>query len=376
MKKKKRIGGKRKVSDRAKAAQRRLKRMKEKRGSGVSGVFKTKLPANFQQYYPQEGLNKLDIVEYKSTPKNYAHDKEEPIVHCFPYYCHNDLGIEQNKRALCLTAMYNKPCPVCEKRLQMKEEGVEWEDYKHLNPRERNIYNVIVRKPRSEEKKGVQVMDLAYMYLEEHLETLSNVDEDQEPFIDYSAPDETGRTISFKVKKQQGSFPKYTGHKLLERDYVITEEELEEAFIIDDLVHIPTYEEVKELFEGGSSDSTKPSTRKEKKRKVKEEDEDDMDEDDVDEDDVDNECEYGGVFGVDIDELEECEECDCYDQCEEMKEENKKKSNKKNKKKKDTKKKSKKRKVEEEEEDDIDDSIYDDEDEDEDDWDNDDEDED
>ena len=48
-------------------------------------------------------------------------------------------------RVLCLNRTFNKPCPVCEERQKMLDDGKKWDDdsVKALKPVRRAIYNVI-----------------------------------------------------------------------------------------------------------------------------------------------------------------------------------------------------------------------------------------
>jgi X-linked retinitis pigmentosa GTPase regulator len=261
------------------------------------------------------------------------------------------------------------------------EEGHDKDVWKHLYPRERNLYNIICYDSREEEKKGVQVFDVATFYMEENLLKIANKKAKRrsskskvksiEPFVDFASPDRDGKVITFSIEsaKSKDTYPQYGGHAFEDRDYDIEDEVLESVYTLDDLLIIPSYKELKAVFkrseeEDSEDEDIETDTDEEKEDEENEEedsadeeeddseDEEDEDEEEIDEDDSEdededekpkkkknkkkkvNKCEFGLEFGVDTNDFDECEdECDpeVWEACLAKKEEESKKKKKKKK---------------------------------------------
>ena len=127
-------------------------------------------------------------------------------------------------------------------------------------------------------------------------------------------------------------FKEYKSFSFEDRDEEIDDELLEQAISFDEVIRVPTYEEVEKILYGSEDEDEEES----KKKKVEEDDSDDEDEDEeielpkkkakkvVEEDDEEEEkpkkssggkCPFGHKFGVDCDEHNDCDNCDKWDSC-------------------------------------------------------------
>lgn len=169
-------------------------------------------------------------------------------------WVHKNIGPE-NQQYVCLSKSYGKKCPVCEKirSLIQESDGID-EDLKkvlkHLNPSRRSVYNVIVRDEGEEEEKGVQVWEVPHFFFEKHVSHLA-----QNPRtggrISYSKV-KGGKAVAFTIEKPSKNKTNFLGFQFVEREWEIEIEDLESTFVLDELIVVPTYDEVYEALNEGS----------------------------------------------------------------------------------------------------------------------------
>jgi hypothetical protein len=361
--------------DRSTAKEALLKRMKSgmKKGGGDfenTSIFKTNLE-NVKFWNVSEGKHWFDIIPYKAG-KHDPDMKEGEDAYCFQPYMHRNIG-PNNRDVLCLARTYNKPCPICEHVKKLINDGAD-EDLVNeikvqVNPRA--IYNVHVLDNEKEQNKGVQVFHASHYTMEGKLLELANKPtrpggKGIETFVAYPLPDKDGRTIYFK-RKGKGMNTEFLALSFEDRDYSISKDILKKAHTLDELIEIPTYDQVKAMLLGDDSsekdedddipgsmetgneesENAKESveasplqkeledmTRRQLKKYIKENElkvsvKPKMDEDDiveaileaVEEGEETNkdekketkssnsECPAGGRFGKDLDELDGCDNC-------------------------------------------------------------------
>lgn len=203
----------------------------------------------------KDGDHILDVVPYEAGRYDPLVDKGDP-THTFEYWAHTNVG-PNNAMMLCPTEMYGKPCPICEHREKLRNRGADDDKWKALFPKRRNLYNVICY-DRGEEKKGVQVWDISYHYFEKFILAISKKAArggKKSKTINFAHP-EKGKSINFTVEPAKGKndYPTYLGHAFDDRDYEIEEDTLEEAKVLDEIVHRPSYAEIKKVYLGGKDE--------------------------------------------------------------------------------------------------------------------------
>jgi hypothetical protein len=247
---------------------------------------------------------------------------EGELAYVIDLWVHRGVGINEDSYAC--PANWGKSCPICEERRKLRDRDASDEEIKRLNRSRRTIYNIVCYDSQKEEDLGVQIWEVAYQYMEEELIARSRKRRGTGEPIIFADPD-IGKSISF-IREGQGQFNTvYKGHEFVNRElsdgsaYVISDEILDQAVSLDQIIEMVTYDELAEAFYGESvkkddAEEEKPversvsrtarrSIRKEKKaeRKIVENDE--------------NPCPAGGRFGIDIEKISGCEECEKWEEC-------------------------------------------------------------
>lgn len=194
-------------------------------------------------WWPNDGDHIIDIIPYLAGKKD-PNAKEDEATYFLSVWVHRNVG-PTNELIVC-PDQYGDFCPICAERDKRRQNKEDWEDrIKPLKPSRRVVYNVIVRDGGEQEKKGVQVLEIAHFFMEKHLSQIARNTRTGD-FTVFSDPD-TGKSICFNRKSNDGNV-EVTGHKFEERPEPITNAELEETFCLDELLLIRSAEEIAELF--------------------------------------------------------------------------------------------------------------------------------
>ena len=254
-------------------------------------------------FNPGEGKHRINIIPYTIKSKNHplvksgeAEVGEKDYV--LDFYTHRGVGPSE-KTVLCLKNTYGKPCPICEYSASLRKAGKE-EEAKALKPSRRVVYNIEDLK----EPGKLKVFETSHYLFEKELIEEAR-DDDEGGFIDF-ADEEEGMEIKFratKVKKGDMEFNEFKSFSFEDRDEKLDKKLLDSAISFDELLTVPTYEEVEKILYGDDEEDEdeKPKKKskpvedddeedeepapKSKKSKSKEDDDDESDEDSEDEDD-------------------------------------------------------------------------------------------
>lgn len=281
-----------------------------------------------------EGWHTIDILDYiagKNDP-----NPGEPN-YCYEFYYYSNVGVGQGP-ILALGKTFGLPDPIAEEFARRQRDGADKEVLKSLSPSRnpRVLYNVICCDSKEEESKGVQVFHTSSYLMEDYLREMSKGCirpgmEGLNPLIDFTSPDD-GKSIKFK-REGMTENTKFILHQFVDRPkgFVIPDSLLSKVFTLDELIYIPTYEEVQIYFYGKGEHQ--PSARSLKApEQVKEEStrsrfdnqptdipEKVAEEKPVElkpEEKISNPCPSGHVFGVDIDKFpKDCEPCGAWKDC-------------------------------------------------------------
>lgn len=241
-------------------------------------------------FSPTEGKHRINIIPYTIKSKNHplvkrgeAEIGEQDYI--MDFYVHRGVGPAE-KSVLCLKNTYGKPCPICEYAASLRKKGKE-EEAKALKPSRRAAYNIEDLK----EPGKIKVFETSHYLFEKELIEEAR-DDDEGGFIDFADPEE-GMEIKFRASKTTKGNMEFTEFKSFafeDRDEPISEELLDAAISFDELLTVPTYEEVEKILYGDDEeeDSDEDEEEDEKpSKKSKSHDEDDEDEEDEDEDEED-----------------------------------------------------------------------------------------
>ena len=273
----------------------------------------------------------MDIIPYfagDNDPKNAPGDP----VYCLDINVHQNIGPGDHK-IVCL-AQYNKACPICE---EIERRRAAEEDYdsriKPQRPSRRTMYNIVIRDNKGEEeKKGVQVLEIAHFFVEKKFAGIS-----RNPvtggIIVFSDPDE-GKSLCFTKRNPTKDTVEYSAHQFLDRQYPVSDAELDAAVTLDSIIKIMTYKEIEEILfasapeSGEEQERSTPAPTQEpppmntgRMRRQESTPEPQTNPTPAPEPQAQTQeggeavCPHGGTIGESIDELNECMTCELYDLC-------------------------------------------------------------
>ncbi len=231
-----------------------------KTGGKSQGVFKE--DSNIASWVMDKGEHLFDIIPYQAGENDPVANKGE-FSYWLDIYVHRNVG-PRDLQFICLEQTYNKACPICEYRNELRKDAPEGERQKEahkkktdeLNWSRRCVYNVWVQDNREEIKKGIQVLEIAHWFMEKHLAALAKVPRARGGgYVSFAHPDK-GKTVSVIRTGVGKDSTGYDGYQFVDRDYDIPDDILDEVYTLDDLIHVPKYQEVKDAFwdEGGGEE--------------------------------------------------------------------------------------------------------------------------
>jgi hypothetical protein len=261
--------------------------------------------------FRQEGVYYLDIIPYRVGKGNPNAD-EGKVYWERTFYVHR---MPEGGQHVCLRRTLNQPCPICEfSRNLANSDDVDEKLVTDLRSKERQLFNVIDTRDR---KAGIQLLEISYHLFGTLLDDRTQPNED-DPDDDGSVYSDfahwaKGFTLRLTVKKKKmgmNSFMEVTAIDFKPRRQQYEKSILDEAYCLDDLLVVKTYDELKKLVLGldassaGDDDDAEPFPAK-KKAKSKPPVDDDDDESDDDDDEEDDESDDDESDDEDDDEEED-----------------------------------------------------------------------
>lgn len=278
------------------AARRRERREEEKQNESYQGTS-LKLPPGINFFnIDSDDTRKIIIPDYVVGEGNRYADKGQ--LHFERTYWVHRIG-PKNASYVCPKKTCGKPCPVCDEFEEMQRAGADWDDFKHLKAKERQLY--VAKEDGDEEWK---VWDVSTFVFGEKLDAELKNAEDGE--FDFFSDWEDGMYLRMSFKRKP--MPKRKGMKKAPEFFEITsinfkprdplsQEEIDSIPCLDDMIIVHTYEKIKAVLEGedleedDDKEEEKEDREEKKERKRKppvEDDDDDFDDDerteDIDED--------------------------------------------------------------------------------------------
>jgi hypothetical protein len=346
--------GKMSWEERRKRLAGRTKRSAENREGKASNVLTFKnLPEDKEVRWADKPkkdrqLNKYDILPFEITMDWYRNMRTAfgkptelevgDVDYKLEFAQHNNVGPEKTQ-VLCLTETFGKPCPVCEERARLRDdpdEDPEGKISEEIKPKWRTLYNIIDLNGDDE----IRLFHCSYhLFEKELLEKVSLGDEG----LQYHWDLKEGKTVIWRGKEKTWGGRTFIDAKdiVFEDRDPFEEDILDEVYPLDQMLVIPTYEDVVGTMTGmvdddsstsgdGDNTSSKPKDRgrtrgsgsRYKKGPKETEPEDPPDDPETKGDTGDapwDECPDGLTFGVDFDTKDECQTCpnDSYDACQE-----------------------------------------------------------
>lgn len=231
----------------------RMNKSKQTSEGGGLGFFRGDLQ-NVQFWRCDEGVHELDIIPYFAGPFDPA-TAEGGFTYVLEVFEHRDVGGIEGQSFICLMKTYGKPCPICQHRQQLIQEGADEDLIKALRTSRypRSIYNVVIYDTEQMQAKGVQVWHTSHYLMEQHLIKLAEssrreIEAGAPPFKYFADPDE-GYSVKFE-RQGQGLNTRYMAHQLLPRNYQLHETIMQQAWQLDTLIHVPQFDEVYAAYWG------------------------------------------------------------------------------------------------------------------------------
>lgn len=280
-------------------------------------IFDSVAKSGVSFWKDKEDDHDMFIVPY-ITGKNHPRIAEGKMAITCDVFVHRGIGVNQDS-FVCLNKSYGKKCPVCEYQAELREtEDADEDAVKALNASRRSLYNIVCLDTPATRDKGIQVWIVSHYLFTIPLEELAHKKKGGGNVL-YGDIDK-GKVISFR-RKGKGLSTEYTAFEFKDRDE-IPDTILDSAVCLDNLIHIPTYEEVSTAFwESKEAEEIAPETEKEE-RKPKEETKAPVKaETKTEEKDVpasvtgELECPSGAVIGKDYNQYEECRPCEVRKAC-------------------------------------------------------------
>lgn len=320
--------------------------------AGVMDWKKVDGDVNF--FSPIEGKNRINIIPYTIKTKNHPLVKRGEFEvgdqdYVMDIFTHRGVGPSE-VTVICLKSTFGKPCPICEQSALLRKQGKE-KEASDLKPSRRVFYNIQDTK----EPDKLKVFETSHYLFEKELIDEAR-DDEEGGFVDFADPIE-GKEIKFRASEVQKGTIKYKEFKSFafeDRDDPIPDELLESAISFDEIMKVPTYEEVEKILFGQDDEDESEEPAKKPKHS---EDDNDLDEDDnekpakksskdneedepekpikkpakeVDDEEEDEKpvktskekcegdcgkCPFGHKFGNDTDNFDDCDDCDVWDKC-------------------------------------------------------------
>jgi len=254
------------------------------------------------------------IVGHREQDIDWAKYKGNFWAHTTIVYYHSNVGPNDRDNFICLNKTIGARCPLCEARLKMqKEEGVEYSDLpsevKYIT---KALYNALII---SEKEKGLQLVEAPYVSVEKVLPGRARNRRTGAIEKDYCNP-YSKWNVYFEREGTTVTTTKYKEVDIIEREPgTLTDSEIdklmEQVIIWDDVLYIPTYEEVLKAKEGILVvDHAEETSAKEVLD----------DQNDVRVDVEKPKEEFPPCFAKEYERIDDCEICpqSIYDQCREM----------------------------------------------------------
>lgn len=343
----------------------RLKKSYESKDKGSGSrpsAFDWKKADGVKFYKAKEGKNRINIIPYIVKTKN------DPLVragdakvgdqsYMLDIFIHRNIGPTQAE-VICPKSNFGKPCPICKQAQEFKDNGKK-DEASALWPKRQCFYNVIDAK-NSEE--GIQIFAISHFLFEKELIEEARAASDDGDIIDFVDIDD-GKMIEFRgsettsnINGKAVTFLEYKSFTFKDRDEALDSDLVEKAISFDELMKLPSDDEIKSLMFGEDTEeeteeeeeidddeeeSPKEKDIKKNKKAIIEEEDDEEEEEIEDEEEEEEEeekpvkkpvkakaakadgntCPNGLRYGTD------CNSKKCDDECEEwancLKEQNK-----------------------------------------------------
>lgn len=229
--------------------QERLQRDAENQGNQFSSTALSRNGYQFDFFkVEREGELNLHIIPYvigsEQHPEVVAgRMKVGDEDYFLEYAIHRNIGPDGRSSVLCLNRTYGKPCPICEHANELRDGGqsddLPW-------PSRRAIYNLIDDDDRGQKIQVFEVSEKLF-----HDELKGKMLRSSRGVFDFSDPEEGAIVKCWASENKRGRFTfcEFKDFEFVDRD-PLDVDLIDKAIPLDKLLNVPTYEEVRALYEG------------------------------------------------------------------------------------------------------------------------------
>lgn len=304
-----------------------VKKVTEKAKETTTGSIQwVNKPSDMRTFKFKKGPNRISIIPFVVSMANNPDGIDVGDAwYCTTVKVHMNIGAAGE--AILCPSNFGKPCPICEHRRALMDEGAEWNDdsVSSLAPRKRQLFMIINE---DDDDKSVQLMESSYKNFGELLETEIREDEEVAIFAD----PEDGMSLRCRGIEKTFGKNKYIGIDKItfeDRD-PLSDEAVNSALDLHKILKVYSYDEIfSKLHVGNEEPETeeapKPRGNKKVNKPEPEPEEDDSDSTEEEEQDSsdsteesnqsenDSDCPHFGTNCGYDDEV--CDECDNWREC-------------------------------------------------------------
>lgn len=214
-------------------------RAEERESSGGSGWM---VGDGLSFFQPKKGTSNFRILPYEVTAEDHPEVPAGELWYQRTVWVHYEVGAD-NKSVVCPLKTVKQRCPICEYRNKlMKDPNADEDTIKALQPRERELFNVLV-----DGEDDPQLLTMSYHVFGKKLE--EEVREGEEEWGGF-ADLEGGYLLSVRFQeKKLGKNTFLEASRIdFKQDDDLDEGILSEVYNLDDIINILSYDEIAALF--------------------------------------------------------------------------------------------------------------------------------
>jgi len=205
-----------------------------------------KLPQGIQSWRPGAGQHIVDIIPFLAGV-NHPRTEKGRITFLVDYYVHRNIG-PLGDNWVCKLKTTKKSDPICEYIRRVRPEKTEW---KRIKPTRMTAYLVWVHDTPEEEKKGLQLWDVAHFLFQEPVDAQAKHPKGGAPFA--YADIDSGKSVYFEIVKsgkwtddrgKERDSVKYQGHKFIDREGPLPDEIVDASFSLDECMDLNPSDEL------------------------------------------------------------------------------------------------------------------------------------
>ena len=288
------------------------------KGGGQFGSYITtgNLPKGVGFWKCTEGGHTIDFIPFlagKNMPKiSGGSIGEGEFTWLVELWVHRNVGV-LDAPYICPARTNGEPCPICE-YLNQNRDSMSKEDFDAMKAKRRTLYLIWCHDNSDEEKKGVQLLDIAHWFMENNLKEIAERPKGGGTVL-YFDPD-VGKNVLFTRRGSGMTNTQYLGYRFDDREEPIPDKILDQSFALDSLIKYTDYDEIHKAFYGASKASDESSVSGSDTpfdAELEEQPPEPMEQEPGEP--VPDECPIGGEFGVDHDQLGDCGDCPNWDDC-------------------------------------------------------------